>query len=234
MKKFVCFTMTVMMIAALAACGGKDNADTNNNGSSANNSMESSMGSSAENNASSSVSDNAVDSSNGAESIVDGVADMITDPLDLLTTIWDSYGDDDRFPAAGGDFSEENQVMDGPGRYGMDDASMVDSTLGLPEGSVSKVDDTASLMHMMNANTFTSGAFHVADSADVEAIADELRDNIQKRQWICGFPDKLVIMSVDDIIISAFGEEEIVNTFKAKTEAAYSNVKTLYDEPIGQ
>ena len=49
---------------------------------------------------------------------------------------------------------------------------------------------------MMNANTFTAGAFHVASSSDVDSVVSDLKDNIMNRQWMCGFPDKLVILTL--------------------------------------
>lgn len=152
--------------------------------------------------------------------------------LELLTAVWDSYGEEDKFSAAGGDMSEENMTMDAPGKFSVDDAAMLDTTLGFPAASAEKIDDAASLMHMMNANTFTCGAFHVKNAGDVADTAAAVKDNIMQRQWMCGFPDRLVIVQVDDYLISFFGNNEIVDTFKAKLEAAYTSAKTLCDEPI--
>ena len=173
--------------------------------------------------------------SNGGDNNVDqpnnGTA-SVNSALELLTTVWNSYGEEDKFPAAGGDMSEENMSMDGPGKYALDDASMLDNVLGFPAASVSKIDDAASLVHMMNANTFTCGAFHVANAADVDAVAAEVKDNIMNRQWICGFPDKLVIVNVDGYIVAFFGATDLVDGFNAKLAAAYTSAKTVCDEPI--
>lgn len=160
----------------------------------------------------------------------DGVE--IADALTLLNTIWDSYGEDDKFPAMGGDFSEENMVNGAPGNYGIEDAGMLDNTLGLPEASASMIDGAASLMHMMNANTFTCGAFHVSNSDNLSAVADSLRENILQRQWMCGFPDKLIVITVGDYVISAFGNEEIIDTFKTRTMSVYESSKLVYEEPV--
>lgn len=160
----------------------------------------------------------------------DGVE--IADALTLLNTIWDSYGEEDKFPAMGGDFSEENMVDGAPGNYGIEDASMLDYSLGLPEASASMIDGAASLIHMMNANTFTCGAFHVSSSDNVSAVADSLRENILQRQWMCGFPDKLIVITVGDYVISAFGNEELIDTFKTKTTSAYESAELVYEEPV--
>lgn len=157
-----------------------------------------------------------------------GIADVLT----LLTTIWDSYEEGEKFAAMGGDFSEENMVNDAPGNYGIQDTAMLDYTLGLPETSASMIDGAASLIHMMNANTFTCGAFHVSSKDNVSAVADALRDNILQRQWMCGFPDKLIVITVDDYVISAFGNGELIDTFKTKTMEAYESAELIYEEPI--
>ena len=95
-----------------------------------------------------------------------------------------------------------------------------------------KIDGAASLSHMMNANTFTCGAFHVTSKDDVETVASDLRDAIQSKQWMCGFPDKLVIFTYDQYVVSLYGDEELVNTFRDKFTATYSDSTIAYDEAI--
>ena len=70
---------------------------------------------------------------------------------------------------------------------------------------------------MMNANTFTAGAFHVASSSDVDAVVSDLKDNVMSRQWMCGFPDKLVILTLGDYVISCYGAEDLVDQFSEKS-----------------
>lgn len=157
---------------------------------------------------------------------------QIEDAVTLLTVIWDSYGEDEKFPAMGGDFSEENMTDGAPGVYGTGDASALDYSLGLPEASASMIDGAASLIHMMNANTFTCGAFHVSSADDLSTVADSLRENIRQREWMCGFPDKLVVITVGDYVISAFGNEELIDLFKDKAMSAYETAELAYEEPI--
>lgn len=159
-------------------------------------------------------------------------APAVKSSLELLTAVWDSYTDDEKFPAAGGDMSEENMVMDGPGTFSTADASMLDTVLGLPEASAEKIDDSASLVHMMNANSFTCGVFHVKSTGDASDLSAAIKDNLMQRQWVCGFPDKLVIMQVDSYVVSIFGTGDIVDTFKLKLTETYTSAKTLCDEHI--
>lgn len=163
-----------------------------------------------------------------------GTEEMAAIPtaLTLLDTVWESYGEEEKFPVAGGDFSEEHAVMDGPGEYHISDPASLDAALGMPQSCVAKIDGAASLTHMMNANTFTCGAFHVSTSEDVSAVADALKENILNRQWMCGFPDKLLIFTVGDYVVSAFGNEELLDTFKSKLTAAYETAVLVYEEPI--
>lgn len=153
-------------------------------------------------------------------------------PLATLNTIWASYQEGEKFAVIGGDFSEANNNPEGPGKYDLADAEAVDGALGMPQASVAKLDDAASMVHMMNANTFTGGAFLVKDGEDVNAIVQEMNTNIMNRQWMCGFPDKLVIYTIDNQIISAFGALDLIDTFKAKVTAAYPDAVLAVDAAI--
>lgn len=154
------------------------------------------------------------------------------DACALLTAIWDSYGEDDKIPVLGGGSAPEDMVENAPGTYSLEDAALVDQFLGFPQASADMIDGAASLIHMMNGNTFTCGAFHVSKTEDLSAVADALRENIQARQWICGSPDKLIVITVGDYVISAFGKEDLINTLKTNTLATYENAKVVYDESI--
>ena len=148
--------------------------------------------------------------------------------LDLLEKVWSTYTDDEKFPASGGDYSEANSKEDAPGVYDLTDRAAVDSALGLPE--TAKVDQAASLVHMMNQNTFTAAAYHCTD--DANALATALRDNIQQRQWMCGFPDKVVVLTVDEVVVAMYGDEELINSFRDTLTGAYSGAVINFDESI--
>ena len=154
------------------------------------------------------------------------------DALTLLNTIWDNYKEDEKFPTAGGDMTDENMTVNAPGKFGTDDSETLDTTFGFPVASADEIDDVASLIHLMNANTFTCGAFHVKDMENISEITTALKDNILHRQWVCGFPDQLVIVTIDDYIVSFFGENEIVAVFKTNLMAAFDSVQIVCDEPI--
>ena len=105
--------------------------------------------------------------------------------------------------------------------------------LTFPSADVSLIDGAASLVHMMNLNTFTCGAFHVSDAGNVSTVAADIRSAVQGKQWMCGFPDKLVIFTSGQYVVSVYGNESLVNTFRDKFVAAHSGASTVYDEAIG-
>ena len=90
------------------------------------------------------------------------------------------------------------------------------------------------MMHMMNANTFTAGAYHVADSADLSAVTDAIKDKVMNNHWMCGFPETLIIVQVSDsYVVSAYGNGELIDNFKTKLLAAYEGAaEVLVEESL--
>ena len=157
-------------------------------------------------------------------------AAAVDDALTILNAIWNTYSDEEKFPAAGGD--SEHAVDGAPGSFDVSNADSLSYLLTFPADDASLIDSAASLVHMMNLNTFTCGAFHVADANNVARLADDLRTTIQAKRWMCGFPDKLVIVTVGQSVLSVYGNEELVNTFRDKLLASYSAATAVYDEAI--
>ena len=160
----------------------------------------------------------------------DKPAAAVDDALTILNAIWNTYSDEEKFPAAGGD--SEHAVDGAPGSFDVSNADSLSYQLTFPADDASLIDSAASLVHMMNLNTFTCGAFHVADANNVARLADDLRTTIQAKRWMCGFPDKLVIVTVGQSVLSVYGNEELVNTFRDKLLASYSAATAVYDEAI--
>ena len=158
-----------------------------------------------------------------------GTGDM-SDALTLLNTVWATYSEEEKFPVSGGDY--DHPVDDAPGAFDISNADNMDYMLGFPGPSVANLVDAASLMHMMNANTFTCGAYHLSDDVSAADVASSLRDNIMNRQWMCGFPDKLVVITMGQFVVSVYGAEDLVDTFRDKLQNCFSSAAVVYDEPI--
>ena len=150
--------------------------------------------------------------------------------LEILEKVWSKYSADEKFPATGG--SEKHMKEDKPGKFDVSDAEALDFELGFPKAQASEIDDAASLMHMLNQNNFSCGVYDVKGSGNAEALAGKIKENILARQWLCGFPEKLVILTVGDYIVSVFGAGELINTFVSKLNAEYGSSKQLFDVPI--
>ena len=167
---------------------------------------------------------------NGTAASSDASKGQTESALGILEKVWSKYSADEKFPTTGG--SEKHMKDDMPGKFDASDAEALDSELGFPEANASEIDDAASLMHMLNQNNFSCGVYHVKDSGNTEALAGKIKENILARQWLCGFPEKLVILTVGDYIVSVFGAGELTDTFVAKLSAEYSATKQLFDVPI--
>lgn len=150
---------------------------------------------------------------------------------DILQDAWNAHTEDEKFPAAGG--ALETMVQDGAGTVSIDDGAVLNSLFGFPEESVDLIDDAASLMHMMNQNTFTGAAYHVKDAAEAEDLAEQIKDNVLTRQWMCGFPDTLIVYRVgQNFIVSAFGKSEPIDTFETHLSETYGSAELLYVENL--
>ena len=123
------------------------------------------------------------------------------------------------------------QVEGAPGNY-MLDGDMLDYQLGYPASNLTSIDNAASLMFGMNQNTFTCGAYHLVDGVNVSELANTIEQNIQGRMWMCGFPEKVVIVEIPgNYLISIFGHT-IVDTFVDAILAAVDGAKVIIDNPI--
>lgn len=150
--------------------------------------------------------------------------------LEILETVWGLYTEDEKFPSTGGEIGET--LTQGPGAFTQltEDNSY---TLLIPADQLTNVTEAASLMHMMNSNTFTCGAYRLAEGVTADSFGETMKNAIQNNQWMCGFPDKLLIERVgDSFLIVAFGHEEIMDTFKTHLEEAYPMSQVLTEEPI--
>ena len=148
--------------------------------------------------------------------------------LEILETTWNLFGEDEKFFVMGGDF--ENMVDGAPGAVNVAGVDFLMGNLIVPEAETANVTEAASLIHGMNANTFTCAAYAVAD---VQAFADAMKTAIQGNHWMCGFPEKLVIAEVDGFVVVMFGHGDAVNPFLTNLQTAYANTNVLAEEAIG-
>ena len=204
MKKIVALMLAVTLTLGLTACGARTNNETTKDETIKNETVK---------------EDTVKDETEGKTAV------------DILNDVWAVYKEDEKFAITGGDY--ENMVQDAPGTVNVSDGETLDVLLGFPADRVDLIDDGASMMHMMNQNTFTAGVYHVTNAEDAKTVAEALKENIMNRQWMCGFPDDLVIYSVGaDYVAVAFGAEETVDSFEDHLEEVYKSATNLYDEDL--
>lgn len=208
-KRIVTLILTLSMLVCFSACGcsvGNIGNDSNNDN---NNNMNNGNG-------------------NDSTTPLEGV----NAPVDILNTVWSSYTEDERFFATGGDAN--TPVDNAPGPMDIADADSMLSLAVCPAEALDMIDGSASLMHAMNANNFTGVAYHLKDTADANSFTAAMKNAIENNQWLCGFPEKLMIATLaDDYVVVAFGSATIVDTFKAKLTSAYDVARITTDESLG-
>lgn len=150
----------------------------------------------------------------------------VNDAQELLTKVWETYGEKEKFFAMGGHF--EAPVDNGPGTYDITKAEDLEMSYCIPADAIAMVDDAATIMHAMNANTFSAAAYHVTDAANAQTVIDGIKERTLNNQWMCGFPDELIIVTVgEEYIVSAFGAADIVDNFQAKLTEVYGEAAVV-------
>ncbi len=145
----------------------------------------------------------------------------VADSADVLNKVVSTYAEEEKFFAMGGDFT--NPVDNAAGIYSLEDKESVVATLHISEDLIGQIDEAASYMHAMNANTFTGAAFHLTDAKTAETFAASLKDSITSTQWMCGIPEKLVMYTINggEYVVYAVGAADLLDNFSQKLVAVY-------------
>ena len=123
--------------------------------------------------------------------------------------------------------------MDAPGNFDVAQAEGLSAMVHIPVEEIGTIDGAATMLHMMNANSFSSGAFHLAAGTDAATFATMMQEAIKNTRWMCGFPEKLLITSIaDEYVVVAFGVTDLMDVFTAHLSEAYADAQVLVDEPI--
>ena len=151
-------------------------------------------------------------------------------PLSALETVWGLYGDDEKFALMGG--NPEAGIMDAPGAFDLTYTEALASFLQLSMEQLAEVEEAATMIHMMNANTFTGAALKLTEGADMAAFVETARESIQNAQWMCGFPEQLLIANVGGLVVLAYGLNDTMSVFESHLTEAYADAELLVSEAI--
>lgn len=150
--------------------------------------------------------------------------------LEILETVWAVYADDEKFPVIGGNI--EANIMDAPGNYDLTYAENMTYNLLVPADKIANISEAASMIHMMNTNTFTCGVFKI-NSISAADFGAAMKDAVLNNQWMCGFPETLLIRNFSDTyVLVAFGINDAMTTFEQHLSEAYPGMETIASEPI--
>ena len=229
MKKLVLLMLAALLLFSLVSCkmsgedgkipgDGDPTVDNNNN----NNDDNDNTG-----------MNNGNDINNGNEGNTN-VPATYANAHELLAVIWASYGSDEKFPAMGGDY--DNVVDNAPGAFDLthaDAAANIDSLISFPSDKIDQIDSAASLIHSMNANIFTAGAFRFQTADAAKAMAATVKNHILTKQFICGTPEKLIILfAPDNYLIVAYGGTAALDPFLAKAKGVVAGCELLVDQAL--
>ena len=151
--------------------------------------------------------------------------------LELLTNVWAAFPEDGKFSVMGGD--AENPNFEGPGAVTLPGAEgNALWNLNIPEDQLSNFTEAATLMHAMNTNTFACGAMKLTEGTDKTAVAAAIKDGILGTHWMCGFPEKMVVVSAGDYLVVAFGLDMNITNLLNALSAVDANAQVLHSEVI--
>ena len=221
MNKIIALLLVAVMALSLAACGTTTPAETTGTTAAVETTVDTTPAETTE----------AVEDTTPVETTEAAVAAAENAASKVLNNIWALYTEDTKFFAMGGDY---NAMVDGAaGVVDLAATDFLNVSLIVPEAEIANIAEAASLLHAMNANTFTGAAYVLAEGADQAAFVAAMQTAIQGNQWMCGFPETLLIAKCDGAIVVAFGNGEVMTVFNTNLTTAYAEAEILVNEAIG-
>ena len=119
-----------------------------------------------------------------------------------------------------------------PGSLSFDNFAEWENQTMLPADALAQIQNAAIFYSLMNMNNGTFYSFELKNESEVASLADRVQSNIKSNYWICGFPERFLIMRTDDVLICAYGLESAMNAWKSAVTSVYENAEVLYDEAL--
>ena len=165
-----------------------------------------------------------------AETTAPVVADLGLDTVGLLSAIFATYTEENSFPIGGGD--EANMSFEGPAKYDVALVEELNVVAHLPATQNANVEEAANVMNMMNANSFSGAAYLLKDGTDVAAFAADFKADLDNAQWMCGFPEKFVVIQSGKYVITAYGLGANIDYFKTQAASALAGSTVVLEGEI--
>lgn len=214
MKKIIALILAVLMLISMVACGNtnddvKDTSDADT------------------------TETPATETAMAADELLNGALGKF---CEILAPSFGVAAEEVKGSFAGGYFSDDETTTKfgeaGKTPVDVEDAAANFKTVSLiSDDAFAKLDDAAVFHHMMNMNTLAVSSMRVANAADVDAVANAMRESVGGNQvWMCGFPERYVVIKVDTLVISAYGLTDMVNAIKTAVVETYDNAVVVCDE----
>lgn len=134
------------------------------------------------------------------------------DAKEVLDKVYNGLGEADKFMAFGGD--ETNFTDGAAGKYDVAKADELTNVAAFPSAQAANIADAATLIHGMLANNFTGAAYKV--TADAQKFADDFKAGLATTHWMCGIPEKYIVVQAGDYVVTVYGNGQLVDAFKTK------------------
>ena len=158
--------------------------------------------------------------------------------LDIVNNIINSFTDaekEDIYLSVAGGYGE-NLNWDAPGSHPINDEESRASAIAffnISEEILDMIDGEIGMaMNPMRIQNLMFGCFRVADTVNVTECAELVKTTVLGSRWTCGFPEKYVLIIVDDYILTLYGASIQLDAIAAKTQTLYPSAVVFADELI--
>ncbi len=226
MKKIIALTLALLMLTmSFVACTDNGNTDVTTE---------------AENNETNApVADQTTEEATEAPVVL-----PYANAAELLQIIFDGYNaaqatDETKLWVGGGNINNFDTVNpEGPAAFVALADEDYDQNLAVPTSEVAKIASAASMFNLMNTNNFNCYTIQFNAGTDVDATIEAIKANILARQWICGSPEKLVIVKMPgDCILVVWGAVQfggIVDPFAASIPSIIEGATVAVEHTFAQ
>ena len=160
---------------------------------------------------------------NGLE-IVNNIINSFTDAEkeEIYLSVAGGYGDNMSWEAPGSHpINDEDSRLSAMSFFNINEEilNIIDGEIGMA-------------MNPMRIQNLMVGCFRVVDTADVNESAELVKTTVLSTQWTCGFPEKYVLIIIDDYILTMYGASIQLDAIVAKTQTIYESAVVFANELI--
>ena len=107
-----------------------------------------------------------------------------------------------------------------------------------PEGDVTVDEDNKlvgdTTLESAHGTAFVPTGTKLAEGVTAADFGAAMKDAVLNNQWMCGFPDSLLIRALgDSYVVMAFGVNDAMTPFESHLTSVYPGMETIASETIG-